>query len=718
MVDVSTNTKNSISVNTNAVSNVSTNTNNDYLLSKSWAVGKGLIQNEDYSSKYYAQRAKASEEIASSAIQGIDDIANQAIEDIETVQNEALENLETAKDIKITEINDTAGDFEDNLTALTQRAESSAIVASNASTSASQSATTATNAQTAAENAKDAADNYAQQAQAAKTQIEQSLINYYTKSETYSKTEVNNLIASIPQFSVVIVQTLPQTGQELTLYLVPKEGEVRDVYNEYIWVTTSNSFELIGSTSVNLDGYATEDWVLNQHYLTRITSSDVVTALGYTPYNSTNPNGYITGSALINYVTNTSLATTLADYALSADIPTKTSDLTNDSNFATVSQIPTNNNQLTNGAGYITNSALNGYATEAWVNNQGFLISSDLAEVALSGDFEDLINQPSIPTDTGDLTNNAGFIKNKAINAGSLTLQGTSTNNVGIVNIGGGSSATASVSTALGANSEVSATQAVAIGYNSNSGARNASALGSGATISTGAISAIQLGYGTNSTAKTLSVGFYDATTPTNYELLDGTTGLIPSGRIPIDNSTITVNSSGQLVASGGGGSTPTNMVTTDTVQDITAKKTFIGDKAINFKQSTTADKLGFTLFSNTNSELAAFEFRPSTIGSSALFNLNLQKTSANYVGFRYHGTNAINVACPKVATAGNYYIPINFTNGTNTVTATNVGTVNISTLIPTIATSVNSSSTNTQTVGAKLFYDTVGNIETLLANV
>jgi hypothetical protein len=125
-----------------------------------------------------------------------------------------------------------------------------------------------------------------------------------------------------------------------------------------------------------------------------------------------------------------------------------------------------------------------------------------------------------------------------------------------------------------------------------------------------------------------------------------------------------------------------TNYVTTDTVQDITAKKTFIGDKAINFKQSTTTDKLGFTLFSNTNSELAAFEFRPSTIGSSALFNLNLQKTSANYVGFRYHGTNAINVACPKVATAGNYYIPINFTNGTNTVTADNVGTVDISSLI------------------------------------
>lgn len=37
-------------------------------------------------------------------------------------------------------------------------------------------------------------------------------------------------------------------------------------------------------------------------------------------------------------------------------------------NYALKSSIPTNNNQLSNGAGYITSSALNGYATETWVN--------------------------------------------------------------------------------------------------------------------------------------------------------------------------------------------------------------------------------------------------------------------------------------------------------------------------------------------------------------
>jgi hypothetical protein len=57
--------------------------------------------------------------------------------------------------------------------------------------------------------------------------------------------------------------------------------------------------------SADLSGYATENWVNNQGYLTGITSSDVTSALGYTPYNATNPNGYITSSALNGYALDT-----------------------------------------------------------------------------------------------------------------------------------------------------------------------------------------------------------------------------------------------------------------------------------------------------------------------------------------------------------------------------------------------------------------------------
>jgi len=139
----------------------------------------------------------------------------------------------------------------------------------------------------------------------------------------------------------------------------------------------------------------------------------------------------------------------------------------------------------------------------------------------------------------------------------------------------------------------------------------------------------------------------------------------------------------------------PTNYVTTDTAQNITARKTFFGEKAIYFKQNATANKLGFTLYNPSNTELGAFEYRPNTISTSALLNVNCSYSGSDYVGFRYWGT-AVNIIAPKVATAGNFYIPVNFTDGTNTVTATNVGTVDISSLLPDVSNFVTSSTLTT----------------------
>ena len=57
-------------------------------------------------------------------------------------------------------------------------------------------------------------------------------------------------------------------------------------------------------TSSALSGYATENWVTNKGYITGIDSSDVVTALGYTPYNSSNPNGYTSNVGTVTSVNN------------------------------------------------------------------------------------------------------------------------------------------------------------------------------------------------------------------------------------------------------------------------------------------------------------------------------------------------------------------------------------------------------------------------------
>lgn len=161
-----------------------------------------------------------------------------------------------------------------------------------------------------------------------------NLTNYYLKSETYTQSEVNNLIGQIKTISIEVVNTLPTTGEDNKIYLVPKEGSTGDVYNEYIWV--NNTWELIGSTQVDLTGYATQDWVNNQ----------IKDFLNESQVNQ------IVNNSLTNYYTKTEtyskteVNNLLNGKANADDIPTKTGNLTN-------------NGDGTTGSKYITNSDLN-----------------------------------------------------------------------------------------------------------------------------------------------------------------------------------------------------------------------------------------------------------------------------------------------------------------------------------------------------------------------
>lgn len=69
----------------------------------------------------------------------------------------------------------------------------------------------------------------------------------------------------------IVVQTLPSTGETGKLYLVPKDTpDQQDIYDEWIWAIISQpstyGWEHIGSTDIDLSGYATEQWVENKGY--------------------------------------------------------------------------------------------------------------------------------------------------------------------------------------------------------------------------------------------------------------------------------------------------------------------------------------------------------------------------------------------------------------------------------------------------------------------
>ena len=83
------------------------------------------------------------------------------------------------------------------------------------------------------------------------------LVNYYTKDETYTRTEISNMISAIPKFSIQVVQSLPSSSiSTTTIYLTPSGGGSGNTYSEYIYV--NSQWELIGSTAVDLSDYYTK----------------------------------------------------------------------------------------------------------------------------------------------------------------------------------------------------------------------------------------------------------------------------------------------------------------------------------------------------------------------------------------------------------------------------------------------------------------------------
>ena len=85
-----------------------------------------------------------------------------------------------------------------------------------------------------------------------------NLQNYYLKSETYTKTEVEELIGSTVGVTIEIVQELPTVGQTNVIYFLPTE--TANVYSQYIY-TANDGWVLIGSTSVDLSNYYTKGQV-------------------------------------------------------------------------------------------------------------------------------------------------------------------------------------------------------------------------------------------------------------------------------------------------------------------------------------------------------------------------------------------------------------------------------------------------------------------------
>ena len=110
------------------------------------------------------------------------------------------------------------------------------------------------------------------------TKTVDDLVYYYKKTETYTQTEVNNLIGAIQQFHYEIYASTSAVTSPATnvLYLIGPTGSGADKYEEYVYA--NNTFVKIGDTSIDLSGYVTTT-ALNTALADYTTTADLTTLL-------------------------------------------------------------------------------------------------------------------------------------------------------------------------------------------------------------------------------------------------------------------------------------------------------------------------------------------------------------------------------------------------------------------------------------------------------
>lgn len=219
-----------------------------------------------------------------------------------------------------------------------------------------------------------------------------NLTNYYKKTEVYTQTEINNLLANISTLDIEVVTELPTTGNASTIYLVPKDAEVNDIYDEYLYINAK--WERIGSTAIDLTPYALKTDIPtavsqlsnDKGYLTQHQTVATVAKTGSYNDLSDKPTIPTVNNATLTIQKNGTSAGTFtanasANKTINITVPTKTSELNNDSDFITSTGNAATATKATSADKLTTARNINGVAFDG---SKAITITANPTETGLS----------------------------------------------------------------------------------------------------------------------------------------------------------------------------------------------------------------------------------------------------------------------------------------------------------------------------------------------
>lgn len=192
---------------------------------------------------------------------------------------------------------------------------------------------------------------------------------------------------------------------------------VSGVTEEQMNQAITSAMTIVEGEIPSLDGYATEQWVLDKHYITGVDLSDYAlkSEIPVVPTSNTaftNDAGYLTEHQPIKTINGQSL---IGD----GDIEIGTGGTIDLSNYYTTAQtVSLVESAVTRVEGEMP--SLSGYATEQWVEDKHYITGVDLSNYATKAEI------PVVPTSNTAFTNDAGYLtQHQSLSAYSTTQEVT-----------------------------------------------------------------------------------------------------------------------------------------------------------------------------------------------------------------------------------------------------------------------------------------------------
>lgn len=255
-----------------------------------------------------------------------------------------------------------------------------------------------------------------------------------------TKKYVDDAIGGITGVEFRVVEALPETGEAGVIYLVAHSHGERDIYDEYIWVT--DKFEKIGNTDINLSQYAKK---------AELKAEPFAVGVGETVKSISETNGIISVEKQAIAIEQSQVSG-LADALAGKQAANANLDKFN----------------ALEGEGLVKKTA-EGYA----IDNNQYLVSSDLSDYAKSADVTSEINEAVKDKQTAAQVNDliaAATIEGSKVNGNvaRATLADTATKVSNALTAGGktydGSEAVEITAADLGALTEIPQATAEALG--------------------------------------------------------------------------------------------------------------------------------------------------------------------------------------------------------------------------------------------------------------